>query len=207
MFFCSLIFISGCTQLSSYKIDSTDANAPVSSWPSSWQTKGKIAIRVQAQTSNEKTSTHVLRYNWAQSGENYTIGLSGAFGLGSMIIQRNDERITLSRGQQLLAEAGHADQLFYQHTGLTLPVSLLRHWITGVPGPDLPTMPAHNFSASASDATALPELKGFAQAGWTVRYTKTERHGNLTLPRKMMAQGPRESLSVAVASWHLGPRE
>ena len=49
--------------------------------------------------------------------------------------------------------------------------------------------------------------EGLAQAGWTVRYTKTERHGNLTLPRKMMAQGPRESLSVAVASWHLGPRE
>jgi outer membrane lipoprotein LolB len=207
MFFCSLIFISGCTQLSSYKTDSTDASATISSWPSNWQTKGKIAIHVQAQSTNEKTSTHVLRYDWTQIGENYTIGLSGAFGLGSMIIQRNDERITLSRGQQLLAEAGNADQLFYQHTGLTLPVSLLRHWITGVPGPDLPTVSTHNFSAPVSDAAALPELKGFAQAGWTVRYAKTEQHGNLALPKKMMAQSPRASLSVAVASWHLGPRE
>jgi len=207
MFFCALISISGCTQLSSYKTHSTGANATISSWPSSWQTKGKIAIRVQAQTSNEKASTHVLRYDWTQSGENYTIGLSGAFGLGSMIIQQNNERITLSRGQQLLAEAGNADQLFSQYTGLTLPVSLLRHWITGVPGPDLPTVSTHNFSTPASDATALPELNGFAQAGWTVRYAKTERSGNLALPKRIMAQGPRASLSVAVASWHLGPRE
>ena len=207
MFFCSLILISGCTQLSSYKTDSTGANATISSWPYNWQTKGKIAIRVQAQASHEQTSTHVLRYDWTQSGENYTIGLSGTFGFGSMIIQRNDERITLSRGQQLLAEAGNADQLLHQHTGLTLPVSLLRHWITGVPGPDLPTVPTHHFSAPVSDATALTELNGFTQAGWTVRYAKTERHGNLALPKRIMAQGPRASLSVAVASWHLDPRE
>ncbi len=102
-----MVVLASCAQLGQRTKDGVNFDA----LPASWQNSGKIAIRVHARAPDVEPSNHVLRYNWQQSDDNYTIKMSGAFGFGAFVISRLGEQVTLSRGAQILAEANNSEQL------------------------------------------------------------------------------------------------
>lgn len=97
--------------------------------------------------------------------------------------------VSLSRGGEVLEQAHSGDALFRELTGLQLPVSLLRYWITGRPGPQ------------AIAAISRRHATGFEQAGWTVQYPALGEYDGLTLPRKLKVLGEPASFTIVVANW------
>ncbi|NND38163.1 MAG: outer membrane lipoprotein LolB [Pseudomonadales bacterium] len=158
----------------------------VSQLPENWLSAGKIAL--QPSTTGASIN-RVLRYRLQQRGEDFTLRLSGAFGLGAVLVEQQGDRVTMRRGDELLGDAESSEALLEQLTGLALPVSLLRYWLSGRPGP---TDQAAVFSRSAS---------GFEQAGWTVAYLSLGLFDGLTLPRKLRAQGEQGKLTIVVSEW------
>ncbi|MBT8149713.1 MAG: hypothetical protein KJO24_07275, partial [Gammaproteobacteria bacterium] len=119
--------LQGCAQLGS-----RPAPQGQQVLPAQWQNLGKIAISIPAADAAAASSNHVLRYVWQQNGEDYSVRLSGTFGLGAVTVERHGEQVSLLRGGEVIEQASSSEQLFYRHTGLQLPVSQLRYWITGV---------------------------------------------------------------------------
>lgn len=162
-----------------------------------WQADGKLAIR-QIGTSNTRQSAHTLRFDWHQQGEDYTVLLSGPLGFGRVEIQQSKQIVSLTRGKTRV-EANNADQLFFQQTGLSLPVSYLRYWALGVPAPQQRFTPA---KTAASDPQAAAKLiKGFKQDGWQVSYTGARHVAPYTLPLKLTADNGDIKVVIAFKRW------
>ena len=176
-----------------------------------WQADGKLAIR-QIATQNTRGSAHTLRFNWHQQGENYTALLSGPLGFGRIEIQQTKQRISLTRGKTRV-EAKDVDQLFFQQTGLSLPVSYLRYWALGIPAPQ------HGFTATptsivspeddaggsqtSSSQPSAKAIKGFLQDGWDVSYTGAQQIDSYTLPVKLIADNGDIKVVIAFKHWDL----
>lgn len=160
--------------------------AAVSSLPEQWRSYGKIALRAASGGEHR-----VLRYRLEQRGEDFTLRLSGLFGLGAVVIEQQGRNVTLLRGGKPLQQAGSAEALLLAQTGLDLPVSLLRYWLGGKPGP------------RALAAVSERSGSGFSQAGWQVSYLALAEYDGYTLPRKLRAEGEPGSVTIAVAGWQL----
>lgn len=192
----TLLLLHGCAQLR------PRGELPPQALPTNWENSGKIALNINAQGQEQPGSNHVLRYVWQQQGEDYTLKLSGAFGLGAVVIQREGDSVTLTRGENVIAQASDSEDLFFQHTGLWLPVSLLRYWITGAPDAAAANKPVTNTPVATEQNTAARHIAGFVRNGWTVSYPKVDQWQGYTLPRKMVASGQEAALTVAIARWH-----
>ncbi|NNC55169.1 MAG: outer membrane lipoprotein LolB [Pseudomonadales bacterium] len=162
----------------------------VSMLPDEWVSAGKISLQAAA---GEAIGNRVMRYRLQQRGQDYSLHLSGAFGLGAVLVEQNGDRVTVQRGDTTLGQAESSEALFEQLTGLSLPVSLLRFWLTGRPGP------GEMAAVSRRSAT------GFEQAGWSVAYLSLGLFEGLTLPRKLRAQGDQGRLTIVVSEWRAAP--
>jgi len=187
-----LAALQGCAQLGS-----RTALPLQQELPAQWQNTGKIAINIPAADTATAGSNHILRYVWQQNGEDYSVRLTGAFGLGAVTVERRGEQVLLLRGDRVIEQASSSEQLFYRHTGLLLPVSLLRYWITGVP--DAAVKQAHKPGEQAATV-----LASFERSGWRVSFPKTMVQQGITLPRKIIAKGREAAVTVAIARWQLG---
>lgn len=183
LLFCALGALASCAQIGT-------RNAPidqVSPLPPHWACEGKIALRTSAADGSVENS--LLRYQLEQRGEDYTLKLSGALGFGAVVVERAKGVVSLSRGGEVIEQAHSVDALFRELTGLQLPVSLIRYWITGRPGPKTIA------EISRRNAT------GFEQAGWSVQYPALGEFDGLILPRKLKVIGEPASFTIVVAKW------
>lgn len=174
-----------------------------------WSVAGKLGIRQSPESisnnagSNNsglitaKKSAYSLRFEWQQLGQDYTATLSGALGFGRVLVEKQADLVSLSRGKNRV-QAQDADQLFYQQTGWELPVSMLRYWALGLPSPDKP----YKFS-KRNPTEPLSAIGGFEQAGWQVNYSKSEQISRFWLPGKMTAKHPDLKLVMVFKDWRL----
>ncbi|MGB5326312.1 MAG: lipoprotein insertase outer membrane protein LolB [Pseudomonadales bacterium] len=180
-----LLTLAACAPLAqrATQIDS------LSRLPETWRCQGKLALR--AERADGSSESQVLRFRLEQHGEDFTLQLSGLFGLGAAVIEQRGGVVTLQRGPALLEQADSSEALLLQLTGLDLPVSLLRYWLAGRPGPrEIARVERRHAS-------------GFEQAGWTVSYLALAEYAGNTLPRKIRATGSPGSVTIVVADWQL----
>ncbi len=171
------------------------------SLPSHWQVKGKLAIRPLSP--GDKKNNQTLRFEWSQVSSNYSILFAGPLGFGTMIIEKDANRVTLTRGKKYFVSADSVEELFFQQTGWHLPLSHLRHWVLGQASPDSSFSPIH--SPPHNTLNVEEQLASFEQQGWTVQYPKSTWVNTHLMPKKMIVSNDNFKLIIAFKNWQLAP--
>jgi outer membrane lipoprotein LolB len=164
-----------------------------------WQTKGKLGVKVPNDGGNASI-------RWQQQPGQYQIDLAGPLGMGKMIINGYQNKVTLNKGGNTPQTAKSAEELLAKNLGWAIPVTQLAYWVRGIPAPK--TKPSH---FSFNEQGLLSELE---QAGWTItygdyltvnaltaNYTQAE---NLSLPGRIHAQYKDIELTLILREWTLG---
>ena len=154
---------------------------------SSWEISGAIAAR-----NSKKSWTASL--NWAQHGINqYQIHLMGPLGNGTVVIERNGERVTFIDGNKKVSSS-NADDLLYRQTGIRLPVNSLYYWVRGLPAPN---------AIKSSQYDANSNLISLNQSGYNINYTGYTMINNVNLPSKIQLNGNGVVIKIVIKQWKI----
>lgn len=154
-----------------------------------WQLQGKIGVRA-AQNSGSAA------LNWQQQEERYRLVLSGALGMGKLVLWGDQNGVSWTDDNGEHRQHPDAQALVSELWGWSIPVEALRYWVRGIPQPQQPF--------TGKPATE-DEAAAFAQAGWTVQpvnYRDTDGH---SLPTRIRLQSASATLTVLVNRWTLLP--
>jgi outer membrane lipoprotein LolB len=155
-----------------------------------WQLAGRVAV-IQ-----EPEAWH-LKVRWQHGPDRYEILLAGPFGSGQVKLTGSDGRVLLQDAEHRSYTARDPESLFYQQTGIYMPVSGLRYWIRGLPDPQKNRVSATRFDAWGR----LAELR---QGDWLIRYEEYVTVKGMTLPRLLdISRGDLE-VRVVVDRWQIG---
>jgi|MEHZ01.5.fsa_nt_MEHZ011423964.1_9 outer membrane lipoprotein LolB len=147
------------------------AETPMSTEPPErWQAKGRFTYQNE---SERKTG----QFDWQQNGSDYLVRIFGPFGMGAVKISGNDAQVEIESGDQSYL-SDQPDMLFYELTGMHMPISQLSHWLTG-----------DNYSSTTGT--------------WVISYADFEPLDSYLLPTRIDLQNESVSLRIAVSDWSL----
>lgn len=150
-----------------------------------WNLQGHAAI-----TTPDDSGTVSL--DWRQRGSHYRIELQAPLGAGGVLLEGDKRSVTLKASDGTSKTASDATSLLRRYTGFPLPVAELRAWLLGLPAEGSP------YRMKLDKRNRLARLQ---QDGWDIRYLRYGRFGDLDLPTKVFADGPRIHVRVAVNRW------
>ena len=156
-----------------------------------WRLRGKIGYH----SSEDGGSAYI---DWLQSRDSFHITLTGPLGQGTTIISGNAQGAKLESVKSGTHLAPSPEQLLYEHTGITLPVSQMLYWVKGMPSP-----------AQEEKFTLNPQntLNTLAQQQWQLNYSEYQvALGNL-LPTRIKMKGDDIKVTLVVKSWENLPEE
>ncbi len=149
--------------------------------------QGRVAVK------NGVEAWH-LDVAWSQRGPEYVIDLSGPFGAGRVrLTGRNGGPVVLETADGRFT-AAEPEQLLYEHTGVRMPVSGLRHWLLGLPGP----------GARPAALDGRGRLARLSRGGWEVRFRAYTLVDGLDLPRLITVERDGVRVRLVVDQWRLG---
>jgi len=175
------VLLASCAQLS----QNLEQKPSTLALPAKWQTNGKLSLQA-SDLETGKIKRQTLRFSWQQNGGDYQIKLSGSFGVGTTIIQKESNTVSMRRGKSIISTASDAETLFAQHTGILLPVSQLEHWITG--------------QRSGSNGTHQAP-KNFRYNDWQVSYPSLTLSNGYAMPAKMIADNGVYTVTAIFNRW------
>ncbi len=154
---------------------------------SRWELRGRIAVRMERDGFN-------ANFSWRQWDDNYHIRLSGPFGISALTLGGNRDGVALRSDGKTVFHRGDAGVLFYQQTGVMLPIEALRYWIRGIPQQG-------RKAKLALDSQG--RLKALQQSGWRVtykRYTRVRKRA-LELPAKLEVENHQVRVRLVIDHW------
>lgn len=153
-----------------------------------WQMKGKLGIWT-AETQEG------AQLNWLQCGNTYQIRLSGPLGMGAVIIDGDQDEVTLSQpGKTEWTEETPEDLM--EKIGWNLPVSSLFHWLRMRPHPE------YEFSEERDGGDRLESL---SQQGWLVEYQRYQSSETNALPSLIQIKDADLRAKFIISDWDLKP--
>ena len=167
--------LSSCVSQSTIDSSLSERSFPGLEASTSWQLRGKMGVRSGGGNAN-------LGFVWNESPEHFDITLKGLMGVAVADISGDRQLVTLKlpdgrQHQNVLVESLLAEQLGYD-----LPVSMLRHWVRGIPDP----------SYSAQQLS-----HGFTQQGWSIIYQQYGVAG----PRKILIERADIRVKLVALEW------
>ena len=133
--------------------------------------------------------------NWLQCGNTYQIRLSGPLGMGAVVIDGNQEEVTLSQpGKTEWTEKTPEDLM--EKIGWNLPVSSLFHWLRMRPHPK------YEFSEERDGGDRLESL---SQQGWLVEYQRYQSSETNALPSLIQIKDADLRAKFIISDWDLKP--
>jgi len=188
-----LLLIGACAPLQ--KQPDPAIYRPPPTWPAhqtamqaidSWQLKGKLAYR------NEENSGSAW-FDWTQHDDNFTIYLSGPFGVGTVQINGNAQAITLSQPGKADISAHSASILTQRLFGWQLPVEQMRAWARGLPA-----------SSSARVIKTFNEkglLNTLQEDGWQLNISHYQNGPRGQLPGKIKGRSDKLTFTLLLKDW------
>jgi outer membrane lipoprotein LolB len=147
------------------------AETPMSTEPPErWQAKGRFAYQ---NGSERKTG----QFDWQQNGSNYLVRIFGPFGMGAVKISGNDAQVKIEPGGQSYL-SGQPDILFYELTGIHMPIRRLSKWLVG-----------YKSSSATND--------------WDISYGDFEPLDSHLMPTRIVLHNESVSLQISVSDWSL----
>ncbi|HSW94218.1 MAG TPA: lipoprotein insertase outer membrane protein LolB [Gammaproteobacteria bacterium] len=186
--------LSGCASLSHEKPAAPEPS-PVSSANrvdvlsniQHWDLKGLIAIR------NARDAWSAT-WQWHQNKRNYTIGLQGPLGSGSMELTGTPGSVVLETGDGKKFTSTSPENLLEKQLGWRLPVSNLYYWIRGLPVPNVPT---------EKTLDAKGRLSVLAQQGWRIEYSRYLSVMGVDLPGNMILNNAALNVKLVIKQWQV----
>ncbi len=129
-------------------------------------------------------------YRWAQSNDAYEIALFGPLGISVANITGNEisAKIETAEGQALSAPS--PEQLLRQTLGLDMPVSLMVHWLKGVP--------QNEIALDKLKESAKSGRNSFNERGWQVEVQRRDKSMN---PSRIRISKAGANLLVIIKDW------
>jgi len=156
-----------------------------------WKLKG----RVVGKSNNEGFRAGV---QWNQLQHDFEIDLHGPLGRKVAVITGKQGNVQLKTSKGEHFEADDPEELMQSLFGYSLPVHGLRHWLLGVPDPDL----THG-SLELDEHGRLMQLN---QAGWLIGY-KRYHESTPVLPALIQISNPSLSANIKIDRWTLGNQD
>lgn len=153
-----------------------------------WTVQGAMAVNGGAENFD-------ARLHWRRQPERYQLRLNGPLGQGAVLIQGSPRGVTLRTADGQRRVAASPDELFRDLTELDLPISILVHWIRGLPDPDQ----AFTLLGIHPDGS----LERFRQRDWDVRYRETQTVAGLILPRRIWLENDTYLVKLVIHRWRL----
>jgi outer membrane lipoprotein LolB len=150
-----------------------------------WEFKGRIGVSAAGDGFNGK-----LRYQ--QSKNHFRATVSGPLGFGTVRIQGNGRRVTVTDKdgkQTVLQEPESALRSMY---GWTIPVSSLRFWALGIPDPALP---------AGIDFNDDGQLASLDQGNWHIAIDQYRDGGGQAMPRRLTAVSGDDRVRLVIDNW------
>lgn len=138
--------------------------------PELWQAKGRFTYQDDSEGKSGQ-------FDWQQNGSDYLVRIFGPFGMGAVKISGNDAQVEIESGDQSYL-SDQPDILFYELTGMHMPIRQLSKWLTG----------NQNLNAPGD---------------WNITYGDFEPLDSYLLPTRIDLQNEGVTLRIAVSDWSL----
>ncbi len=140
------------------------------------------------------SESYSARFLWQQTGQRFGIELWGPLGQGRMRLEGDNQRITLFKGDEVLARGKH-DEVMRTQLGWTLPLNVLPSWALGEPDSSL--------AVAAKGYDDEGRLVEFEQLDWQVTYTQFRQIGERWLPRRITARRGDYRVRLVISTWDI----
>lgn len=186
-----IILISGCTPL----WQTQPSQSPDALWQQrqaqqaelkAWAFKGRTAI-VQGR---EGWNAGI---NWEEQEQTFQIRLSGPFSQGGVVLDGDQQEVTLTLNDGKTLTAETPEQLLAEAMGWLLPVSALRDWVRGVPYSKVPV--------DSQQLDQQGRLTKLEQAGWQIEFLRYMPFESYSMPAKVFMKHARLSVRLIVSDW------
>jgi len=148
---------------------------------SSWRLDGRTAVAAG-------TQGWQATLNWRQSGESAEVHLSGPLGVGSLVLKRTPDGLSLNGAPPSDAVLAQLSQ----RLGVELPIDHLRFWLLGVPDPSTA------FELKRNDQDRASQL---IQDDWTIDYDRYMPVDGDLLPAHVVLSREGVRVRIAVDRW------
>ncbi len=148
---------------------------------SSWRLDGRAAVAAGAQGWQ-------ATLNWRQSGESAEVHLAGPFGVGSLVLKRTPDGLSMNGAPPSDAVMAQLQE----RLGVELPIDHLRFWLLGVPDPGAAFELKRNDQDRASQLT---------QDDWTIDYDRYMPAEGDLLPAHVVLRRAGVRVRIAVDRW------
>jgi outer membrane lipoprotein LolB len=168
------------------------APAPAAGWEqrvahlqalSDWRLEGRAAVAVG-------TQGWQASLNWRENGESAEVHLSGPFGVGSLVLKRTAEGLSLNGARPSDAVLAQLQEKL----GFELPIDHLRFWLLGVPDPSAA------FELKRNDQDRAAQL---IQDDWTIDYDRYMPVNGDLLPARLVLSRAGVRVRIVVDRWEL----
>ncbi|MFA5370887.1 MAG: lipoprotein insertase outer membrane protein LolB [Sideroxydans sp.] len=174
-----LLLLAACTTTPVLVQRATGVDAP-------FAFNGRIAIRQALRRDNASV-------RWMHRDGTDEILFLAPLGQTVARITRNAQRVMLETdGKQYIAD--DAETLMQQVMGWHLPLSGLRHWVTGMPQPGAPY---------ERELDANGQVSVLQQEGWTIRYSRYAAPGAEALPLRLSLQREGVEVRLVIDEWEV----
>lgn len=186
----ALLLVSGCASLPQPEAQGDwEARRAELQELDRWTLNGRVAVAAGDEGFSGGLS-------WRQDGTRAEVTLRNPVGGTVLSIRMDGDDLSVTDPRGETVDGDRARELVAERVGSELPIALLRYWLVGSPGPDLP----HQESLGTDGRLATLD-----QAGWQVRYDRYRSAGSLSLPARLDVTKDALRLRIVVADWRVGP--
>lgn len=193
------LIISGCTTTEPLQQASSpymDEHKRSLSQLTHWQIAGKIRLK----TADSSDSANI---QWLQSGDSYSLTLSGPFGQTGALLEGTPYEVVLTIPDEGRFADRTPESLLYNHFGWDLPLSSLFYWVRTLPAPG---------SDYLSELNTAQQVARLQQDGWDIRYDRYQAvvsgaDHQTQLPGRMKIAKGKLELTFIINQWQLPPHQ
>ncbi|GAD80289.1 lipoprotein insertase outer membrane protein LolB [Vibrio ezurae] len=144
----------------------------------------------------DPTQRQSLNFHWKQTPQQSQLRLSTFLGKTVLNLNINEQGATVTdiHGKRYFDK--DADLLFYQLTGMRLPIVYMQDWIKGQP------TAADDFQVSENGTLASLEQTRGGQT-WLMDYKSYQETETLLLPNKMTLSRQPIKLNIVISKWDI----
>ena len=150
-----------------------------------WEFAGRIGVSAGDEGFNGQ-----LR--WRQDGVVFQARINGPLGVGSVFINGDRRKITVTDRNGAVTELHDAEVELRQMYGWTIPVSSLRFWALGIPDPA---------SLAETEFGEDGQLSKLRQQNWEVDITQYREGGGQLMPRRLTAVNDDVKVRLVIDNW------
>jgi len=150
-----------------------------------WEFSGRIGVSAGEEGFNGKV-------RWWQDGDEFRATVSGPLGVGTVKIEGDGKRVTLTDKQGDVTELQDAELDLRLRYGWTIPVASLQYWALGIPDPNVQT-------ATRTDGDGL--ISEMEQGDWHVTIGEYRDGGGQQMPRRISAINADAKVRLVIDHW------